>query len=127
MQTLPELSAALAARPALSALAAALADAPPRLRAAPLPGAARTPLAAALALRHRGPLLFVQPSADAALRAADDLRQWLGPEAVLLFPASDAMPYEHMSTAPEVIGRRLRVLQALAAPGRPSSSPRSRP
>ncbi len=115
MDLLTALSAELSARPALAELAAALRGQPGRLSVGPLPSAARPPLVAALARLHAAPLLYVLPSADAALRAADDLRQWLGPGAVLVYPASDAMPYEHMSTAPEVIGRRLAVLQRLAA------------
>ncbi|HMQ33360.1 MAG TPA: transcription-repair coupling factor [Chloroflexaceae bacterium] len=114
MQTLAELTIALAERPALAELAAALARRPARLRVAPLLAAGRAPLAAALARRHGAPILFVVGSGDAALRAADDLRQWLPPEAVLVFPASDAMPYEHMSPGPQVLSRRLRVLAALA-------------
>ncbi len=116
MQTLSELSAALAERPAIDELVAALAGAPTRLRVAPLPTAGRSPTAAALARRHPRPLLYIVSNGDAALRAADDLRQWLAPEAVLLFPASDSMPYEHMSPGSQVLSRRLRVLAALRAP-----------
>ena len=114
MDLLTSLSAELSARPALAELAAAMRGQPGRLSVGPLIAAARPPLVAALARLHAAPLLYVLPNADAALRVADDLRQWLGPGAVLVYPASDAMPYEHMSTAPEVIGRRLAVLQRLA-------------
>ncbi len=95
-------------------IADSLAGSAVRLRVAPLPSAARTPLVAALARHARAPMLYITINAEAALRAADDLRQWLGPEAVLLYPASDSMPYEHMSPGDKVIARRLRVLQALA-------------
>ncbi|MEI6777375.1 MAG: transcription-repair coupling factor, partial [Chloroflexales bacterium] len=94
-------------------IAESLAGSAVHLRVAPLPSAARTPLVAALARHARAPMLYITINAEAALRAADDLRQWLGPEAVLLYPASDSMPYEHMSPGDEVIARRLRVLQAL--------------
>jgi len=124
MDLLTALSAELSARPALAELAAAMRGQPGRLSVGPLISAARPPLVAALARLHAAPLLYVLPSADAALRAADDLRQWLGPGAVLVYPASDAMPYEHMSTAPEVIGRRLAVLQRLADGGRPTTDDR---
>ncbi len=122
MYTLAELTTALAERPAIAELAAALARRPARLRVAPLIAAARTPVAAALARRHAAPVLFVVGSGDTALRAADDLRQWLGPEAVLLFPASDALPYEHMSPGPQVLSRRLRVLAALAERAQPPAA-----
>ena len=124
MDLLTSLSAELSARPALAELAAAMRGQPGRLSVGPLIAAARPPLVAALARLHAAPLLYVLPNADAALRAADDLRQWLGPGAVLVYPASDAMPYEHMSTAPEVIGRRLAVLQRLADDRRPTTDDR---
>jgi transcription-repair coupling factor (superfamily II helicase) len=115
MRTLEELCAELAAHPTVASIAAALSEAGARPRLAPLPVAARAPLVAALARHHRAPLLFVLSSADVALRAVDDLRQWLGPAWPLYYPASDALPYEHMSPGSQVIGQRLRVLQALAA------------
>ncbi|MGQ9926267.1 MAG: transcription-repair coupling factor [Chloroflexaceae bacterium] len=115
MRTLEELCAELAAHPIVASIATALGQAGPPLRLAPLPAAARAFLAAALARHHRAPLLFVLSSADVALRATDDLRQWLGPERPLYYPASDALPYEHMSPGSQVIGQRLRVLQILAA------------
>ncbi len=95
----------------------------PSLPARPSPGSAATigalptvgrlPLLAALVQRDGGTLLLVVQSADAAGRAADDLRSWLGPARVLEFPASDALPYEHMSPGNTVVGRRLAVLQQL--------------
>jgi transcription-repair coupling factor (superfamily II helicase) len=109
----------IAGRAAVEVLALALSDqSAPRLHAAPVIGAARAPLAAALATLHERPLVYVVHSGDAALRARDDLAQWLGEERVLLFPAADALPYEHMSPGPDVLAARLRVLHALAA-GRP--------
>ena len=124
MQTLSDLCAELAAQPALGAVAAALLNFPAKLQLAPLPAATRTPVVAALARRHPAPIIYVLPSGDAALRAAEDLRQWLGPAEVMLFPASDAQPYEHMSPGGQVIGRRLRVLQTLAVrSSAPSATP----
>ncbi|NNJ11870.1 transcription-repair coupling factor, partial [Chloroflexales bacterium ZM16-3] len=116
MDTLAAITAEIADLPDVVRVAEALAGSPARLRVAPLPAAARAPLIAALAQRSRAPLLYITINSDAALRAADDLRQWLGPEAVLLYPASDAMPYEHMSPGNEVISQRLRALQMLNDP-----------
>ncbi|WP_255604532.1 transcription-repair coupling factor [Oscillochloris sp. ZM17-4] len=113
MDTLAAITAELAGLPDAERLSAALAGGPARLRVAPLPAAARAPIVAALASRARAPLLYITINSDAAIRAADDLRQWLGPESVLLYPASDAMPYEHMSPGDEVISQRLRALQML--------------
>ncbi len=114
MQRLANIITEIADLPACEALARSLAAGPRQCRVAPVPNAARVPLVAALSLHSRTPLLYVTINADAALRAADDLRQWLGSDAVLYYPASDAMPYEHMSPGDEVIAQRLRVLQLLA-------------
>ncbi len=115
LHTLDKLSLTLARLPAMATLAQTLAARPPQLRVAPLLAPARTPLVAALAHLHPAPLLYLLTSGDAALRAADDLRQWLGAERVLAYPASDAMPYELMSPGNHVLAERLRVLALLAA------------
>jgi transcription-repair coupling factor (superfamily II helicase) len=105
----------LIAHPHIAALAAALREQPrARLHAAPALGAARVALVAALAGRTPGPILYVVGSGEAALRAREDLCLWLDPDAVLLFPASDALPYEQMSPGADVIVGRLRVLRRLA-------------
>src|SRR5689334_453464 len=85
-----------------------------RLHAAPALGAARVALVAALAARSEQPILYVVGSAEAALRAREDLCLWLDPNNVLLFPAGDALPYEQMSPGADVIAGRLRVLRRLA-------------
>src|SRR4051812_8277627 len=99
----------------LAGLAAALREQPgARLHVAPALSAARVALVAALATRSRQPILYVVGSAEAALRAREDLCLWLDPDSVLLFPAGDALPYEHMSPGIDVIAARLRVLRRLA-------------
>ena len=97
-----------------------------RIHVAAVPGAARVPLVAACAANTAAPLLYLVGTTDAALRAYDDLRQWLGSGHVVLFPASDALPYEHMSTGADVIAARLRVLRRLAA-GRTGAGTLTRP
>ncbi|MGQ9892316.1 MAG: transcription-repair coupling factor [Roseiflexus sp.] len=86
-----------------------------RFHVAPAPNAARTPLVTAVSLHSTAPLLYVVSTTDAALRAQEDLRQWIGTERVCLFPASDALPYEHMSTGSDILTARLRVLHRLMA------------
>ncbi len=105
------LGAAIAALPAMAGLAVALQ--PGHQRVAPVPAAARPVVVTALAHQRSVPILYVTISTEAAHRAADDLRQWLNPALVWLFPAADALPYEHMSVGSEVISRRLAVLRAL--------------
>jgi transcription-repair coupling factor (superfamily II helicase) len=104
----------LAATPALRELRAALAAGSGALRVAPLISAARPLVVAALAQQHPAPLLYIVQNTDAALRALEDIRLYLGDnERVLLFPAADAMPYEQMAPGIEVIAQRLRVLEML--------------
>ena len=83
-----------------------------RLHVAPALTAARPAIVAALATLTQRPLLYVVGSGEAALRAREDLCQWLDPDTVLLFPAGDALPYEPMSPGNDVIAGRLRVLRA---------------
>lgn len=94
-----------------------------RLHIAPAPGSARAPLVAAMAGAMAAPVLYVVSTTDAALRACDDLRQWLGDDRVLIFPASDALPYEHMSTGGDILAARMRVLHRLAAHDADDSAP----
>ncbi|HWQ11821.1 MAG TPA: hypothetical protein VNL77_03425 [Roseiflexaceae bacterium] len=128
MTDLADILREIAGRPAVEELAARLAGRrSARLHVAPVIGAARVPLTAALAMLLRRPLLYVVHSGDAALRAHDDMAQWLGPERVLLFPAADALPYEHMSPGPDVLAARLRVLRRLRAEGVPAGYAEERP
>src|SRR6476659_11137047 len=104
----------LASHERIEALAITLREQPQaRLHVAPALTAARTAVVAALATQTARPLLYVVGSGEAALRAREDLCQWLDPNAVLLFPAGDALPYEPMSPGNDVIAGRLRVLRAL--------------
>ncbi len=106
--------------PALSSLASHVAQTRGWQRVAPLIAAARTPVVAALAVAMAArseaprPLFYVVHSSDQALRTVEDLRQWLAPNQVALYPASDAMPYEHMSPGADVVAQRLRLLQEFA-------------
>jgi transcription-repair coupling factor (superfamily II helicase) len=115
MQTLDHITAEIGASPAVATLLQMLAERAQTVHVGPLIGAARPPMVASIAQQHRAPILYVLPNNDAALRAADDLRLWLGADAVWFYPASDALPYEHMSPGPLVLRQRLQVLQALQA------------
>ncbi len=111
---LPDILARLAAHPSLAQLVA-IASSPgaPAARVAPLLGAARPAVIALLAQQVRAPLLMVTARLEQAARLREDVCQWLDDEQVLLLPAADALPYEHMSQGAEVIAERLRVLQVL--------------
>ena len=87
-----------------------------RLIVAPAPAAARATLAALVATAVRCPALLLTATLDAAARLREDLQTLLGDDAaVYLYPAADALWYEHMSVGDDVIGARLRVVQALSA------------
>ncbi len=114
MKNLHDLLAALGARESLDSLALTLAaDDRARIHAAPALGAARPAIVASIASALRRPVVYVVQTSDAALRALEDLRAWLGHDAAMLFPAADALPYEHMSPGPDVLAARLRLLRGL--------------
>lgn len=113
LERINELVKIIAELPVVVSLQAALR--PGYQAIAPVPAAARSVLLAALVSQRTTPTLYVTLSAESALRAADDLRQWLGSDRVWLFPAADALPYEHMSPGRDVVGQRLAVLRGLQA------------
>ena len=116
----------LDAHPQATALARQLRTRPGApLHVAPVLTAARPALVAALAQQLGRPLLYIVHNGEVALRAREDLCQWLGPDAVLLFPSSDAMPYEPMSPGNDVIAARLRVLRALQESGTEHQAPQA--
>ncbi len=90
-------------------------SAPALIQLAPLLGAARVPVLAALAAQHPAPLLYVVPSSDHAQRAHAALAEWLAERPVLLFPAHDTLPYELIAPGISVLRQRLAVLHALTS------------
>jgi len=87
-------------------------------RRAAVPEPARALFAATVArTTARAPVLFVVPTAAEADRVADDLRQYLGPGSVELFPAWETLPFERVSPATETMGRRLRTMWRLRTGG----------
>ena len=58
------------------------------------------------------------PTTTAAERLAHDLRAYLGPDEVELFPAWETLPFERVSPGVETMGRRLRVMWRLRKPER---------
>ncbi|MEY2419218.1 MAG: hypothetical protein QOG90_1898 [Actinomycetota bacterium] len=112
---------------------APLASLPPLLRAEPaltgllgtgaahvaVPEAARPLFVAAVAaLSERHPILVATPTATDAAHIANDLRAFLGDDAVDTFPAWETLPFERVSPNVETMGRRLRTMWHLRAPER---------
>ncbi len=82
-----------------------------RLHVTPVPGTARRALAAAVA-SSGATVLLVAATPDAAARLHADIGCWLGDQ-TLLFPPTDALPYEHMSPDIGIVAQRLQVLQRI--------------
>ncbi|HWC10436.1 MAG TPA: transcription-repair coupling factor, partial [Acidimicrobiales bacterium] len=80
--------------------------------AVPDPGRAFV-VAGLATLSSRHPLVVTLPTTTDAERLAADLRTFLGPEAVDLFPAWETLPFERVSPGVETMGRRLRALWRL--------------
>ena len=65
----------------------------------------------------RRPVVVAVPTGVEAERIATDLREYLGDDAVELFPAWETLPFERVSPATETMGRRLRVIWRLRTGG----------
>jgi len=110
-----------------------LRDLPPLLREEPgfasvlgrssavlaVPEPARALAIAGLAtLSSRRPLVVAVPTTGDADRVANDLRAFLGADAVDTFPAWETLPFERVSPSVETMGRRLRTMWRLRDPER---------
>src|SRR5689334_25100290 len=103
---------------ALEELATLLADDPVvsvatggQARPVAVPDPARALFAATLARAPaRRPVVLAVPTGVEAERITADLREYLGDDAVELFPAWETLPFERVSPATETMGRRLRVI-----------------
>src|SRR3954467_12670187 len=75
-------------------------------------------VAALAQLGDRSPLLVTTPTGTDAGQLYDDLRQFMPPDSVALFPAWETLPFERVSPSVETMGRRLEVLWRLRDPER---------
>ena len=111
--------------PPLAGLTTLLADDPTVVAASAgqghtvaVPEPARAIFTATLAnATARRPVLVAVPTRAEAERVAGDLRQYLGDDAVELFPAWETLPFERVSPNAETMGRRLRVMWRLRTGG----------
>src|SRR3954447_7129624 len=111
--------------PPLAELTTLLADDPViatatggQARPVAVPEPARAIFAATLAqATARRPVVLVVPTGVEAERIAADLREYLGDDAVEIFPAWEPLPFERVSPAIETMGRRLRVIWRLQQGG----------
>ena len=84
-----------------------------------VPDAARAYAIAGLVhLSDRHPVVVAVPTSTDAERLAHDLRAFLSPEDVDLFPAWETLPFERVSPGVEAMGRRLRTMWRLRDPAR---------
>ncbi len=69
-------------------------------------------------LSARRPIVVAAPTTGEADRVANDLRSYLGADAVDTFPAWETLPFERVSPSVETMGRRLRTMWRLRDPQR---------
>ncbi len=78
--------------------------------------AAKPAALAAIAGQREGPVVVITTRADRAEALAEELSVWLGADAeVLLYPERDALPYERLAAAPDIVRDRLRAASVLSA------------
>jgi transcription-repair coupling factor (superfamily II helicase) len=70
-------------------------------------------IAGLVELSSRRPIVVAVPTTGDADRVANDLRTFLGPDAVDTFPAWETLPFERVSPSVETMGRRLRTMWRL--------------
>ena len=75
-------------------------------------------IAALSHLSSRRPLVVACPTGTMAGQLYDDLRQYVGDDDVVLFPAWETLPFERVSPAVETMGQRLEILWRLNDPNR---------
>ena len=75
-------------------------------------------IAGLAALSARRPIVVAAPTTGDADRVANDLRAFLGADAVDTFPAWETLPFERVSPSVETMGRRLRTMWRLRDPER---------
>src|SRR4051794_23335684 len=75
-------------------------------------------IAGLVELSSRQPIVVAVPTTGDADRVANDLRSFLGPDAVEVFPAWETLPFERVSPSVETMGRRLRTIWRLRDPKR---------
>ncbi len=84
-----------------------------------VPETARSIAIAALAqLSGRRPVVVACPTSTMAAQLADDIKAFMPPGDVMLFPAWETLPFERVSPSVETMGRRLEVLWRLQDPER---------
>src|SRR5256885_17226282 len=81
----------------------------------------------ALAALHAAldrPMLLVVGRPSEARGYANELRAWAAdPEAVLLFPETDALPYDRLPNDPDKLAERLGTLERLAGVAKKTAPP----
>src|SRR5207245_10531435 len=106
-------------KPSFSSLVAALRTpgAGPQLLSAITPARAYA-LAALHAALHR-PMLLVVGRPSEARGYANELRAWTrDPDSVLLFPETDALPYDRLPNDPDQLEERIRTRERLEGPAK---------
>ncbi|MBI5887815.1 MAG: transcription-repair coupling factor [Deltaproteobacteria bacterium] len=89
-----------------------------RLRVSSLFGSSRAFFLASAFRALNRPVLAVLPEDGAATEFADDLRFFLGQDAVRLFPSTEVLPFEAQSAHQELTAARVEILHGLSDPAK---------
>ena len=73
-------------------------------------------LASLIERTERRPVVIAVPTGSEAERLSNDLKNFLEPSEVALFPAWETLPFERVSPAIETMGRRMQILHQLSNP-----------
>ena len=73
-------------------------------------------LASLIERAERQPVVIAVPTGSEAERLSNDLKNFLEPSEVALFPAWETLPFERVSPAIETMGRRIQILHQLSDP-----------
>ena len=73
-------------------------------------------LASLIERAERRPVVVAVPTGSEAERLSNDLKNFLEPSEVALFPAWETLPFERVSPAIETMGRRMQILHQLSDP-----------
>jgi len=114
MMDLAGLLSIIQSAPAFGRLRGAL-DAPGAALTVGVGDSAKPAAVAAMVRDWAGPVLIVTARTDRAEALAEELGYWLGdPERGLVFPEREALPYERLVPAPDIVRDRLQAVAALS-------------
>src|ERR687885_68258 len=118
------LLAALESDPVFASLVASVRSRAPGARVLSAISSARPYALAALHAAVARPMLLIAGRPTDARGYANELRAWArDPESVLLFPETDALPYDRLPNDPDKLAERIGTLERLAGVAKDTTPP----